>query len=53
VKTPELEVSVSLSSVIELVAVGDFGKEGARILGQRVEKDAVDDESKCLRTSRG
>lgn len=33
VHTPELEVTVTLPGVVELVAIGNLGEEGARILG--------------------
>lgn len=45
---PELKVAVALVGVVELVGIGDFGEEGAGILGQRVEEDAVDDETDGL-----
>jgi hypothetical protein len=44
VHAPEVEVAVALPGVVELVGVGDLGEEGAGVLGEGVEEDAVDDE---------
>jgi hypothetical protein len=33
VHAPELEVTVTLPGVVELVGIGDLGEEGAGILG--------------------
>lgn len=48
VHAPELEVAVALVGVVELVGIGDLGQEGAGVLGERVEEDAVDDEEGSL-----
>lgn len=42
VQAPELEVPVPPVGVVELVGVCEFGEEGTRVLGQRVEEEAVD-----------
>lgn len=49
VQAPELEVPVALPRVVELVGVGELGEKGARVLGQRVEEDAVDGQAEGLR----
>ena len=45
---PELELSVTLPGVVELIAICDLGKERTWVLGQRVEPDSVDDNSDAL-----
>lgn len=47
-EAPELEVTISLVAVVELVDVGDLGQEWSGILGQRVEEDSVNDQADCL-----
>jgi hypothetical protein len=49
VQAPKLEVAITLVGVVELVGIGDFGKNGTGILCQRVEEDSVDDEANCLK----
>jgi hypothetical protein len=44
-------VSITLVGVVKLVGVCDFGNEGARIFGEGVEEDAVDDDGDRLRES--
>ena len=51
VEAPELEVPVALVGVVELVGVGELGDDGAGVLGERVEEDAVDAEREGLRGS--
>jgi hypothetical protein len=48
VHAPELELSVTLPGVVELVAICDLGEERAWVFGQRVEEDSVDDNSDAL-----
>lgn len=47
-QSPELEVSVTLVGVVQLIGIGDFGDERARIFGQRVEEDAIHDDAHRL-----
>lgn len=48
VHAPELEMSISLVCMVELVGVGDLGEEGAGILGERVKEDSINNESSGL-----
>ena len=45
VQPPELEVPIALPGVVKHVGIGDLGKERARVLSQRVEEEAVDDDA--------
>ena len=48
VQAPELEVPVTAVGMVELVGVGEFGDDGAGILGERVEEDVVNGEADAL-----
>lgn len=44
-KLVKVQVAVAIPRVVELVAIRDLGDQGARILGQRMEEEAVDDDA--------
>lgn len=48
VHAPELELSVALPGVVELVAICDLGEERTWVFGERVEEDSVNDNAKAL-----
>lgn len=48
VLAPKLQVPVTLPGVVELVGVSDSGQERSRILGERVEVEAIDYECNDL-----
>jgi hypothetical protein len=50
VHAPELELSVALPGVVELVAICDLGEERAWVFGERVEEDSVYDNAKSLKS---
>ena len=52
VQAPELEVAVTAPGVVEHVGIRELGQERARVLGQRVEEEAVDDEACCVEEGR-
>lgn len=48
VHAPELELSVALPGVVELVAICNLGEERTWVFGERVEEDSVYDNAKAL-----
>lgn len=50
VHPPELQMPVTPPGEVEHVRIRDLGQEGAGVLGQRVEEEAVDNETCCLRS---
>lgn len=47
-QTPELKVAIAPPSVVELVSICDLGDNRARVFRERVEENAVGDDSKGL-----
>ena len=48
VETPEFEMAVAFPGVVELVAASESGEDGAWVLGERVEEEAVSYDDYCL-----
>lgn len=48
VQAPELKVAIAPPSIVELVGICDLGDNRARVFCERVEEDAVSDDSKDL-----
>jgi hypothetical protein len=48
VHAPELELSVALPGVVELVAICDLGEERTWVFGERMKEDSVYDNAKAL-----
>lgn len=48
---PKLQVAVTLVGMVELISVREFGEQRARVFGEGVEKESVDDESEGLACS--
>lgn len=48
VQAPKLKVAIAPPRIVELVGICDLGDNRARVFGERVEEDAVSDDSKDL-----
>lgn len=53
VHAPELEMTITLVSVVQLVSIRDLCQERTRVLGKRVEEDSIHNNSECLNHQKG